>query len=290
MPNLVSVIVTTYNWPAALSVVLESLKGQSCHNFEVVVADDGSGAETAALIRGFQSSFPVPLKHAWQADQGFRAAASRNRAIEATNGDYIVFIDGDCFVLPDFVAVNRRLAEPGWFVSGKRSYLRPALSARILAGTGGLGLGNRWAWFGRSLLNQCTRPAEFIPRGDGAFRKMQATSWEKVQTCNLALWRSDCLAVNGFDERYVGHGLEDSDFVLRLIRSGARRKLGNNASLVLHLNHERRDRPPESKNAELFATLQAGTGFRAGVGLEDNDAREPEAPAASENKPAQKYP
>lgn len=267
MPLSLSVVVTTYNWPEALAVVLESLSRQSDRDFEVVVADDGSREETAALIRRFAADFPVPLKHAWQPDQGFRAAASRNRAIEAASGDYIVFIDGDCFVLPDFVAVNRRLAEAGWFVSGKRSYLRQGLSQRILGGRAPFGLGSRLVWFARSLLNQCTRPAEFVHRGDGAFRKKQAADWEKVQTCNLGVWRSDCLKVNGFDERYVGHGLEDSDFVLRLIRSGVRRKLGNNASLVLHLNHERRDRPPESKNAELFAALAAGSGFRAGVGL-----------------------
>ncbi len=267
MPALLSLVVSTYNWPQALAVVLESLRRQCDRGFEVVVADDGSREETAALIRSFQAEFPVPLKHVWQPDDGYRLSASRNRALEAAAGDYIVFLDGDCFVLPDFVAVNRRLAEPGWFVSGKRSYLRGGVSARILGGRPPLGIGSRLAWFGRSLLNQCTRPAEFLLRGDGAFRKAQAGNWQKAQTCNLGVWHADCVAVNGFDERYVGHGLEDSDFVLRLIRSGIRRKLGNNASLVLHLEHERRHRPPESKNAELFAALAAGSGFRAGVGL-----------------------
>ncbi|MEI6557598.1 MAG: glycosyltransferase family 2 protein [Rhodospirillaceae bacterium] len=270
MPTLLSILVSTYNWPQALAVVLESLRRQTDHHFEVVVADDGSGAETAALIRRFQADFPVPLKHAWQTDQGYRLAASRNRALEQTSGDYLVIMDGDCFVLPDFVAVHRQLAEPGWFVSGKRSYLRSGLSRRILDGVTPFGLTSRPVWLGRSLCNQCTRPAEFIRFGDGAWRKKQPAAWQKVQTCNLGVWRSDCLTVNGFDERYVGHGLEDSDFVLRLLRSGARRKLGNHASLVLHLNHERRDRPPESKNAELFAALEAGVGFRAGIGLDEN--------------------
>ncbi len=269
MPTLLSIVVSTYNWPQALEIVLQSLERQTERGFEVVVADDGSREETAALIQRTQCRFPVPLKHAWQADQGFRAAAIRNRAFEITRGDYVVIIDGDCFVLPDFVATHRRLAEPGWFVSGKRSYLRPGITERILDHRPCLGLASRAAWFGRALLNQCTRPAEFIALGEGAFRKKQPAEWQKAQTCNLALWRSDFLRINGFDERYVGHGLEDSDFVLRLIRSGVRRKLGNNASLVLHLNHERRDRPPESKNAELFAALEAGTGFRAGVGLEE---------------------
>ncbi len=280
MPTLLSLIVSTYNWPEALAVVLESLRRQSDRGFEVVVADDGSREETAALIRRFQANFPVPLKHAWQPDRGFRPAASRNRAIEAASGDYFVFVDGDCFVLPDFVAVHRWLAEANWFVSGKRSYLRAGISARILGGRPPLGMDNRAAWLGRSLLNQCTRPAEFISRGDGAFRKTQANEWKKAQTCNLGVWRADCLRINGFDERYVGHGLEDSDFVLRLIRSGARRKLGNNASLVLHLEHERRHRPPESKNAELFAALAAGTDFRAGFGLEEAAAaRSPDSPS-----------
>ena len=278
MPPSLSLVVTTYNWPQALAVVLESLRRQRDRAFEVVVADDGSKEETAALIRGFAADFPVPLKHAWQPDLGFRPAASRNRAIEAASGDYILFIDGDCFVLPDFVAVNRRLAEPGWFVSGKRSYLRGALSRRILGGEPVFGMGSRPLWLGRSLLNQCTRPAEFIALGDGDFRRKQAADWRKVQTCNLGVWRSDCLAINGFDERYVGHGLEDSDFVLRLIRAGVRRKLGNNGSLVLHLEHERRDRPPESKNAELFAALEAGTGCRAGFGLEEAAQARSESP------------
>ncbi len=269
MPSLLSIVVSTYNWPQALEVVLQSLERQTDRGFEVVIADDGSKEETVALIRRYQARFPVPLKHAWQEDRGYRLAAGRNRAIEAASGDYIVIMDGDCFVLPDFVATHRRLAEPGWFVSGKRSYLRPGISERILGGQPCLGMSNRAVWFARSLLNQCTRPAEFITLGEGAFRKKQPTEWKKAQTCNLAVWRSDCLRINGFDERYVGHGLEDSDFVLRLIRSGARRKLGNNASLVLHLNHERRNRPPESKNAELFAALEAGTAFRAGLGLDE---------------------
>ena len=289
MPPLLSILVSTYNWPQALAVVLESLRRQQDRNFEVVVADDGSGEETAALIRRFQADFPVPLVHIWQADQGYRLAASRNGALAATRGDYIVFLDGDCFVLPDFVAVNRRLAEPGWFVSGKRSYLRAGLTRRLLGGARPFGMASRPVWFCRSLLNQCTRPAEFIYRGDGPFRKAQAENWEKAQTCNLGVWRADCVAVNGFDARYVGHGLEDSDFVLRLIRHGTRRKLGNNASLVLHLEHARRQRPPESRNAELFAALVAGNGWRAGVGLDEAGAAEGRLPTLRQEALAPKH-
>lgn len=109
---------------------------------------------------------------------------------------------------------------------------------------------------------------DFVPlRCDRAAR---SRDWGQVWTCNLGVWRRDCLAINGFDERYLGVGLEDSDFVLRLIRKGIRRKRGDHASIVMHLHHERRLRPPESRSSELFEELLACDRFAAVVGLQQN--------------------
>jgi glycosyltransferase involved in cell wall biosynthesis len=266
---LISLIISTYNWPEALRVVLASLRAQDERGFEVVIADDGSGPATAELVRAAAADFPVPLKHVWQEDRGYRLAAIRNRAIEAAAGEYLVIMDGDCFVLPDFVGTHRALAEPGWFVSGKRSYLRDGITRRILARPDRLPAMNRLSWFGRSLMNQCTRPFEFLPRPGDAFRRQRQQDWRAAQTCNLGVWRADCLAVRGFDERYVHHGLEDSDFVLRLIRSGVRRKLGDHASIVLHLNHGRRRGPADASNGTLFEELRNSDRRTAVIGLRE---------------------
>src|SRR5262245_52482338 len=118
VPDLVSVIVTTYDREDALAMVLAALSRQSERRFEVVVADDGSGPATAAVVDGWRSRLGVPLGHVWQPHRGFRAAELRNRAIVTSGGDYCVFLDGDCIVPPDFLATHRRLAESGRVGSG----------------------------------------------------------------------------------------------------------------------------------------------------------------------------
>jgi glycosyltransferase involved in cell wall biosynthesis len=114
----ITVIITTYNWPEALFLSLQSLQSQRDGDFEIVVADDGSNSATRDLIAEFAGNGRSPVGHVWHEDTGFRAAAIRNRAIAASSGDYLVFLDGDCFVPADFIGVHRRLAEPGWLVSG----------------------------------------------------------------------------------------------------------------------------------------------------------------------------
>lgn len=96
------------------------------------MADDGSGPSTAALVESWQAGAGDRVVHVWHEDKGFRAAEIRNRAILAARGTYCVFLDGDCVVRPGFVAAHRRLAEPGWFVSGKRVLLSRELTERVL--------------------------------------------------------------------------------------------------------------------------------------------------------------
>src|SRR5215831_5842943 len=132
VPDLISVIVTTYNREDALEAVLSALSRQSDRGFEVVIADDGSGSTTAALVERWRPRLGVPLGHVWQANCGFRAAEIRNRAILACRGDYCVFLDGDCIAPAPFLATHRKLAQRGWFVTGNRVLLSPKLTAAVL--------------------------------------------------------------------------------------------------------------------------------------------------------------
>ncbi|MDV2453612.1 glycosyltransferase [Xanthomonas hortorum] len=115
---LCALIVLTYNWPQALRLVLESVKRQSRLPDEVIVVDDGSGAETAALMNALVADFPVPLRHVWQEDLGFRAARCRNLGIAATSAQYVILIDGDMLLHRDFIADHLALARPGRFLQG----------------------------------------------------------------------------------------------------------------------------------------------------------------------------
>ena len=103
MAELISIIVTTYDRVDALDAVLRSLSRQTDCGFEVVVADDGSGPETAKLIQGWRGRFGAPLKHVWHEHRDFRAGEIRNRGILSSAGRYCIFLDGDCLARPDFV-------------------------------------------------------------------------------------------------------------------------------------------------------------------------------------------
>ena len=127
-----ALIVTTYNRPDALAVVLEGYCRQSDHDFELVVADDGSKKDTTDVVQQFARRAPFRVTHVWHEDRGFRAAAIRNRAVASTLADYIVFTDGDCVPSRHFVRAHRQLAEPGYFLGANRVLLSVGLTHRVL--------------------------------------------------------------------------------------------------------------------------------------------------------------
>ena len=135
-PASVSLVVTTYNWPRALALALASARLQTRLPDEVIVADDGSGPGTRQLVCMVAAGFPVPLRHVWQVDEGFRAARSRNLAITAARGEYVLLLDGDMVMHPRFVADHLSAARRGSFVQGSRVLVAEDFSARMLAQPG----------------------------------------------------------------------------------------------------------------------------------------------------------
>ncbi|MEW6464359.1 MAG: glycosyltransferase family 2 protein [Pseudomonadota bacterium] len=265
----VSVIVTTYDWPEALGEVLRGLQRQHTPPHEVLVADDGSDARTADLIAQWRERLPFPLLHVWQEHQGFRAARGRNRASARASGDYLVFLDGDSVPLPDFIAGHQRLAQARRFVAGQRILLSPAATQAWLQNQERLSEVSRWgSWFSARLTGRVNRLLPLLRLPDMAWRDRGSTRWEGVKTCNLGVWRSDFLAVNGFDEAFMGWGHEDADLAVRLLRHGVLRKGGRFAVPVLHLWHAPAPRAREGDNrAMLDATLAGQRPIRAGLGV-----------------------
>jgi len=248
----ISVVVTTYNRPDALRAVLDGLGAQADRDFEVIVADDGSHDDTRALVEQASAGYPVPLAHVWQEDKGFRAGAARNRAAERARGEYLVFLDGDCIPRPDFIARHRALAERGWMVAGNRILLSEAFTARALRERLPLHAWSAQQW--REARRRCdinrTLPLAHLPLGP--LRKIAASRWQRVRTCNLGVWTEDFRRVRGFDETFEGWGFEDSDLAVRLLNAGVRRKEGAFATGVLHLWHRENDRLHEGRNWELL--------------------------------------
>ena len=119
----VSLIITTYNWPRALYLCLDSVMQQTVMPSEILVADDGSGISTRDVVRHFQNISPVPVHHIWHEDRGFRVAAIRNKAIAASSGDYVIHVDGDLILQRNFIQDHILFAREGCYVSGSRGII-----------------------------------------------------------------------------------------------------------------------------------------------------------------------
>jgi glycosyltransferase involved in cell wall biosynthesis len=264
---LISVIVTTYNREDALDAALRALAHQSDRNFEIVIADDGSRPDTARVVQSWKARLPLPLKHVRHEHRGFRGGEIRNRGIRASNGELCIFLDGDCLAKPDFIAVHRRLHEPGWFLTGNRILLSRELTEAVLAQGLAPETWNFGAVLRERLRGGVNRLLPTLRLPLGPLRKLKVTSWDGAQTCNLAVARADLDRIDGFDCAYTGWGLEDSDLVVRLLHAGFRRKDGRFATGVLHLWHPPNDRTQLPVNRARLDEVIDGTRVRALRGL-----------------------
>jgi glycosyltransferase involved in cell wall biosynthesis len=267
MNEVISVIVATYNRPDALDACLRSLSVQTDEAYEVIVADDGSGTATASVVNDWSRRLSVPLKHAWHADRGFRLAEIRNRAVRISEGEYCIFLDGDCIARPDFVSAHRRLMEPGWFVTGNRVLLSAGLTRHILEKGLQPGFWNLGQWAVRRLSGGVNRLSPLLALSLPSLRKRSASRWRGARGSNMAFWKKDVVAVDGFDAAYTGWGREDSDIFIRMIRVGIHRKDGRFATAVLHLWHEEANRSRLFVNDKQLDELLGSERTRARVGL-----------------------
>ncbi len=268
--TLISVVITTYNRPDALRAVVEACFTQQDKNFEIIIADDGSTANTKEMIAALKQRSPVPLTHVWQPDDGFRAAMARNRGTLAARGDYVIFLDGDCIPQPDFIAQHRKLSRPGYLVSGSRILMSPELTQRILAGEVDLRTASLPAMLGYRFKGHINKTAQLLLRWPDIGRESKRFTWRRIKSCNLGVWRADLDTVDGFDESFTGWGHEDSDLVVRLFNAGVMRKDGAFATEVFHLWHREAQRDQESSNRAVVLERAANKTVVATQGLKSH--------------------
>ena len=228
-----SLITTTYNWPEALEVVLRSVAGQDSVPREVVIADDGSGPATREVIDRMRDGFPCPVKHIWHEDNGYQAAMIRNKAVAAAEGEYLIFLDSDCILRPDFIYQHMRLSRPGHFVAGNRILLSESYSGTVLEQEIDLVSKSPFSF----TRDQVNRRWSMLPLPMGPLRHLLPNTWKNVKACNMSMFREDFVRVNGFEERFEGWGYEDSDLIVRLLNNGVKRISGRFATTVYHLWH-----------------------------------------------------
>lgn len=237
----VSVIVPTYNRPAALRLCLMSLTRQSRVPDQVLVADDGSGEETAQVIRAFANSgsCPFELRHVWQEDDGFRKPKILNETVRQSSGDFLIFIDGDCMAHREFVRAHLLCSGPKVIASGKRVDLGSKLTEKVLQRGRPL-MALSLPLIFDSLFSD-TRKAEEALRITSPFLRRllhrDAISDDGVWGCNFSLYRELFYAINGCDEDFRDGSIEDNDLGIRVINYGGTLKSVRALAVVFHLWH-----------------------------------------------------
>lgn len=241
MPQLpaASIVLSTYNQPDWLEKTLRGFAAQERHDFEVVIADDGSREDTRRRIDSLRPQLPFELQHVWQPDDGFRKCEILNAAIRASRGDYLIFTDGDCIPRSDFVSTHLRLCEPGRFLSGGYFKLPLAISRAIDADDIASGRCFDLAWLRRNGLPRRARDSKLWAQG-GVAALLDAISTARASWNghNASGWKADLVRVNGFDQR-MGYGGEDRELGERLVNAGVRGKRVRFHAIAVHLDHPR---------------------------------------------------
>lgn len=228
-----SLVISTYNRPDALAVCVRSVFWQTVLPDEIIIGDDGSREDTAAMIRLLSSESPLPLHHIWHEDNGFRLAMMRNKSIAAASGEYIIEIDGDIFLHPRFIEDHLRMAAPGFYVKGGRTNLGPELTAEICRSM----QPRKITPFTRGIEGKPENAMRIFPLARYLAPRYRVHK-SSALGCNMSFYKSDCIAINGYDEFFEGWGGEDGDFGSRLQLLGLRKRHLKFAGIVYHLWHE----------------------------------------------------
>ena len=224
-----SLIISTYNWPQALELVLLSALKQTQLPDEIIIADDGSTKETASLIDSFKSKFDIPLMHVWHEDDGFRKSVILNKAIAQAQGDYIIQADGDCILHSNYVQDHIHFATKGTYLFGSRVNIQKEHldilfdKKQIDFNAFSKGIKKRTRALHIPILSQ-------LYKANNQFSK-------KFRGCNTSYFRSDFLAVNGYNEDFKGWGREDSELALRFHNSGLEARRIRYRGIVFHIFH-----------------------------------------------------
>lgn len=245
----VALIISTYNSPRQLELTLESVCRQSVMPEEVIIADDGSTQYTRAIVKRFKEQLSSRVVHCWQPDRGFQLSAIRNKAIREASSEYIVSIDGDLILHPHFIRDHLQVCQPGMFIQGSRVLVSEQLTMDILNGKEPVGLN----WLSGGIKNRLNAICSaFLSRLIAGRRDSKLGFLDGIRGCNMAFWRRDCLAVNGFNEDIHGWGREDSEFVIRLENHHVHRRNLKFGGVVYHLHHEKYSRESLRQNDAIL--------------------------------------
>ncbi len=238
-----SLIISTYNWPDALNLVLKSAVQQVELPDEIIIADDGSTNETKTLIDSYKNKLNVPLHHVWHEDVGFTKATILNKAIAKAKGDYIIQVDGDCIMHAHFVKDHLKFASKGTYLYGSRVNIQESHLSKLFE----------------------TKHVTFSPFSKGIKKRTRAIHApllsclygksdvisSKFRGCNTSFFKTDFIAVNGYNEDFKGWGREDSELAHRFHNLGLSARRLRYRGIVYHIYHNEKSKSRLELNNDI---------------------------------------
>lgn len=259
-----SLVIATYNWPAALELCLLSVQQQSQIPDEVVIADDGSTEDTRALINQFRLRLPMPVKHIWHEDRGFRKSEILNKACVEARHPYLIQVDGDLILHKDFVRDHTQAAKTGHFIGGSRVLLDQQRSQELIQQKSTSvtlwkkGVTNRLNGLHHSGL------------GRWASAIIKTRNPYNIRGCNMSYWKEDMIRVNGYNQNYTGWGREDTDLIFRFYHAGLRRTFFKFRGITYHLWHREAARTELKRNDTILEHTIKNKIIRAAPGIDQH--------------------
>jgi glycosyltransferase involved in cell wall biosynthesis len=242
-----ALLISTYNWPDALDLILKSILNQTKFPDEILIADDGSNEKTKEVIDRFRKDVKVGVHHVCQEDKGFRKSKILNKAIAQTTADYIIQIDGDCIIHENFISDHIKSAQKGCYIYGSRVNILPKHVSEVLEKKM-VGFN----FFSNEIKNRSRSLS--IPFLSKWYKPHYGIS-KKFRGCNVSFWRKDLIAINGYNEDFEGWGREDSDLVIRMGNNGVKAKRLRYGGILYHIFHKSNSK----SNLELNNKIQKET-------------------------------
>lgn len=247
----ISVVISTCNQIAWLEKTLWGYEAQTTHDFELIIADDGSRKDTYDRIERLRPRLSYPVKHVWHEDKGFRKCDILNKAILASGTDYLLFSDGDCIPRKDFIAIHLERREKGRFLSGGYHKLPMAVSEAITSEDILAGRCFDVNWLKTRGMKNSFKNNKLTSFGFKAWLLNAITTTKPTWNGhNASGWLTDILETNGFDER-MQYGGQDREFGERLENMGIHGKQIRYSAICVHLDHARGYKTTESIQRNL---------------------------------------
>jgi glycosyltransferase involved in cell wall biosynthesis len=273
-----SLIIAVYNRADVLRFVLAACARQSFEDFEVIIADDGSGEEVREVVSEWEKTCNIPVIHVWHEDIGWRKNKILNDAIRASRSEYLVFIDGDCLPAREFLSDHAREREPKRILIGRRVEMSQRWSRSLTIDKISSGRFERigLAEVIDGIRGKALRLEDGVRIRSPFIRKVLLRRSSQILGSNFSVYKKDLVEINGFDEDYdgPGHG-EDSDVQYRLSLIGVKEKSLRNLAVQFHVYHPRTE--PSARSAMRFKETKASMEPRCQHGLVRLDSLERES-------------